>query len=144
MRAFLPTIILAFSIAAITACATHPVAPPSTYEQLGGKAGVEGIVDDLLEKILDDKRINFQFAHTDIVRFREKLIEQICYESGGQCVYTGHSMQEAHAGRHIDDVQFNALVEDLQAVMEARHVPVVAQNRLLKQLAPMHRDIVSP
>ncbi|MDQ3267537.1 MAG: hypothetical protein M3P47_02245 [Pseudomonadota bacterium] len=49
-------------------------------------------------------------------------------------------MQESHAGREIDNVQFNALVE----VMEARKVPIAAQNRLLRKLAPMHRDIVAP
>lgn len=115
----------------------------STYSQLGGESGVRGIVDDLLEVILLDDRINFQFAQTDIVRFREKLTEQLCVESGGPCRYTGLSMQESHAGRNIDDVQFNALVEGLVAVMERRKVPVPAQNRLLQRLAPMHAEIVA-
>ncbi len=122
-------------------CASTPP-NPATYEQLGGATGVEGIVDDLLEAILVDDRINFQFAQTDIVRFREKLIEQLCVEAGGPCTYSGLSMQETHAGRGIDDVQFNALVEDLIHVMEHRNVPVPAQNRLLQRLAPMHGDIV--
>lgn len=126
-------------------CATSGADAASTpYTQMGGAQGVEGIVDDLLEKILEDDRINVQFADTDIVRFREKLIEQLCVEAGGPCTYTGLSMQESHAGRDIDDAQFNALVEDLVAVMEARKVPIGAQNRLLKKLAPMHREIVAP
>lgn len=135
-------IVATFVLAALlSACASTP--PDSrTYDQLGGSTGVQGIVDDLLEAILVDDRINFQFAQTDIVRFREKLTEQICVESGGPCTYTGLSMQESHAGRGIDDVQFNALVEDLVAVMERRNIPVSAQNRLLRRLAPMHGDIV--
>lgn len=126
----------------LAACASQPTT--TTYDQLGGAAGIEGIVDDLLEKIVEDERINFQFAETDIVRFRSMLIEQLCAESDGPCTYTGLSMQESHAGRGIDDAQFNALVEDLIDVMTARKIPVGAQNRLLKRLAPMHRDIVSP
>jgi len=39
---------------------------------------------------------------------------------------------------------FNALVELLQVTMDARGVPVRAQNRLLALLAPMHRDIIEP
>lgn len=39
-------------------------------------------------------------------------------------------------------MQFNALVEVLVKVMERRHVPVPAQNRLLRRLAPMHAQIV--
>jgi hemoglobin len=132
------TILLA---ALLSGCAS---APPDgrTYAQLGGAAGIQAIVDDLLEAILVDDRINFQFAQTDIAHFRAKLTEQICVESGGPCTYTGLPMDEVHAGRGIDDVQFNALVEDLVAVMEHRAVPVAAQNRLLRRLAPMHAGIV--
>ena len=57
---------------------------------------------------------------------------------------SGLTMEESHAGRHITDAQFNALVEDLIQVMTARGVPVRAQNRLLLRLAPMHGDIVTP
>lgn len=129
---------------ALTGCATTPLPATTPYAQMGGAAGIEGIVDDLLDVIVDDDRINFQFAQTDIVRFRQKLIEQLCVESGGPCTYTGLAMQESHAGRHIDDAQFNALVEDLTDVMEARRVPIGAQNRLIRELAPMHRKIVEP
>lgn len=135
---FLKNIALAFLLCG---CASAP--PDSrTYTQLGGATGIQAIVDDLLEAILVDDRINFQFAETDIVRFREKLTEQLCAESGGPCNYTGLPMDESHAGRGINNVQFNALVEDLIAVMERRDVPVAAQNKLLRRLAPMHANIV--
>lgn len=137
-RNALATMVLA--LLCLAGCATGPTT--TTYEQLGGAAGVEGIVDDLLLKIVDDSRINKQFADADIVRLREKLIEQLCKEADGPCTYTGLSMQESHAGRKIDDAQFNALVEDLIDVMTARGIPVRTQNRLLKRLAPMHGDIV--
>jgi hemoglobin len=38
---------------------------------------------------------------------------------------------------------FNALVEVLQTSMDAKKIPFSAQNRLLAQLAPMHRDIIT-
>ena len=132
----------ALLLAGLLGCASQPSA--TTYDQLGGAAGIEGIVDDLLEVIVEDERINLQFADADIVRLRSKLIEQLCAESDGPCTYTGLSMQESHAGRNIDNAQFNALVEDLIEVMTARKVPIGAQNRLLKRLAPMHGDIVQP
>lgn len=143
MRRLRPVFPSLLTLAVLAGCATRAAAP-STYEQLGGTAGVEAIVDGLLETVVDDDRINAQFANTDILRLRSKLIEQICAESDGPCTYTGLTMQESHAGRHIDDAQFNALVEDLIAAMTARGVPVAAQNRLLRRLAPMHGDIVTP
>lgn len=134
--------LLSVLVCGIAACASQPTR--TTYDQLGGASGIEGIVDGLLEKILEDDRINLQFADADIVRLRSMLIEQLCAESDGPCTYSGLSMQESHAGRGIDNAQFNALVEDLIDVMTARKIPVGAQNRLLKRLAPMHRDIVAP
>ena len=92
------------ALALVAGCASRTV-PSSTYAQLGGAAGVEGIVDDLLNVIVDDERINQQFANADILRLREKLIEQICAKSDGPCTYTGLTMEESHAGRHITDAQ---------------------------------------
>ena len=50
------------ALALVAGCASRTV-PSSTYAQLGGAAGVEGIVDDLLNAIVDDERINQQFAN---------------------------------------------------------------------------------
>ncbi len=112
------------------------------YDELGGQAGIEAIVEGLLFILVDDPRIGHHFADSDIVRLREKLIEQICVEAAGPCIYTGKDMQLAHEGQNISDADFNALVEDLVDAMEAQGVPVAAQNRLLKQLAKMHAKIV--
>lgn len=141
---WLALVLHACLIATVAGCASGPATRATTYQQLGGAAGIEAIVDDLLEAIVEDERINLQFADADVLRLRTKLIEQLCAESGGPCVYSGLSMREAHAGRGIDNAQFNALVEDLIDVMTARRVPLRAQNALLKRLAPMHRDVVAP
>ena len=141
-------LVITFSLA-LTACAPHatqvPMAvqgSPSLYQQLGGLPGIERIVEGLLINISEDERIVHHFSETDIERLNEKLIEQICVESGGPCEYTGDSMRDSHAGFDISEADFNALVEDLIAAMEAEGVPVAAQNRLLARLAPMRGDII--
>jgi hemoglobin len=52
-------------------------------------------------------------------------------------------MKKAHAGIDVTKANFNALVEVLQQSMDARGIPFGAQNRLLAQLAPMHREIIN-
>ena len=126
----------------LVACATTPRAP--LYEQFGGRAGIEALVEELLVRILEDERINASFAQADIVDLNDRLVEQICVEVGGPCAYTGRSMADSHAGLGVTEADFNALVEDLQDAMDARGIPFRAQNQLLRRLAPMHRDIVSP
>lgn len=124
-------------------CAHRPAEPdPQLYRDLGGAPGVEAIVEGLLFKMVDDPRIAHHFADADIINLRDRLIEQICFEAGGPCVYGGLDMQESHAGRGIDEAEFNALVEDLVDVMEELDIPTTAQNRLLQRLAPMRADII--
>jgi hemoglobin len=143
-------LILITCCAALAGCAPPVVNEPSNrsqassslFDELGGTAGITRIVEGLLINISEDERIVHHFSETDIDRLNEKLIEQLCVESGGPCKYTGDSMRDSHAGFDISEADFNALVENLIAAMEAQGVPVAAQNRLLARLAPMRSDII--
>ncbi|WP_341706120.1 group 1 truncated hemoglobin [Halopseudomonas sp.] len=123
-------------------CASQPPANDSLYHALGEQAGINRVVEGLLYRIADDQRIAHHFADTDIARLQEKLQEQFCVEAGGPCEYTGDSMAQVHAGFGFTEADFNALVEDLIAAMEAEQLPVTVQNRLLQRLAPMRADII--
>lgn len=112
------------------------------YDELGGAPGVEMLVEGLLFRIVDNPRIGHHFANSDILRLREKLIEQICAEAQGPCVYSGDDMQIVHTGFNITEADFNALVSDLIDQMQQQRIPTRAQNRLLKRLAPMFDDVV--
>ncbi|HEY9142856.1 MAG TPA: group 1 truncated hemoglobin [Arenimonas sp.] len=127
----------------LAACAGNPPRD-GLYAQFGGQAGVEALVEEFLVRLLEDERINAQFAETDLVNLNDRLVEQFCVELGGPCTYTGRDMADSHAGLGITEADFNALVEDLVDAMDARGIPRAAQNRLLARLAPMHGDIVSP
>ncbi len=137
-------LLLSMALASLLAagCATVPKA--SLYDQFGGRPGIEALVEELLVRILEDERINRGFAQVDILNLNDRLVEQICVEVGGPCVYTGRSMAESHAGLALGEADFNALVEDLVDAMQARGIPRTAQNQLLQRLARMHGDIVSP
>ena len=112
------------------------------YYQLGGEKGIENIVDNFINEISFDPDIVTFFDGTDIERLREKLVEQFCAESGGPCEYTGDSMQDVHTGMNITKAQFNRTVELLQVAMDKAGTPQIAQNRLIRSLAPMRSDII--
>lgn len=112
------------------------------YRELGGREGIEEIVDAFLVELARDERIVERFAQTDIDRFRRLLIEQFCSLSGGPCEYSGDSMRAVHRTQDIRPDEFDALVRDLMRAMDRTGVPQAAQNRLLGRLAPMYRDIV--
>tara|TARA_R110000868_G_scaffold43108_3_gene145500 strand:- start:496 stop:885 length:390 start_codon:yes stop_codon:yes gene_type:complete len=126
----------------LAACAQQPPKDASLYHELGEQAGITRIVEGMLLNIAADPRIVRHFENIDIVRLRDKLVEQICVEAGGPCSYTGDSMEESHKGQHLTPSDFNALVENLQDAMSAQGVNMPAQNRLLARLAPMRAQII--
>ena len=133
--------LLVFIIAAFAGCAST-TQNDRLYRDLGGQPGIERLVDAFLDNIANDDRIFHFFKDTKIDHFRSMLIEQFCSLSGGPCKYTGETMQKSHGGMKINEAQFNAIVEDLELAMERENIPVGAQNRLLKILAPMRPDII--
>ena len=124
------------------ACAGQAPKDDGLYRQLGGEPGVTRIVEGMLLRIAGDPRIVEHFQDSDIQRLRDKLIEQVCLEAGGPCVYTGDSMEESHKGLALTPSDFNALVENLQAAMTAEGVPIPTQNRLLARLATMRGQVI--
>tara|TARA_B100001250_G_scaffold363828_1_gene343425 strand:- start:89 stop:523 length:435 start_codon:yes stop_codon:yes gene_type:complete len=118
-------------------------ASDTLYQALGQKAGITALVDDFVGRVLRDERIKHHFKDTNPKALKDSLSDQFCQLSGGPCKYEGADMKAAHADMGIRKHEFNALVEDLQAAMDARGIPFTQQNRLLALLAPMHRDIIT-
>jgi hemoglobin len=124
------------------ACAQQQPKGDSLYQAPGRQAGITRMVEGMLLNIAADPRIVRHFEKVDIVRLRNKLVEQVCVEAGGPFTYTGDSMEESHKGQSLTRSDFNALVENLQAAMTAQGVAMPAQNRLLARLAPMRAQII--
>ena len=122
-----------------------PQAPKddSLYRELGSDAGINALVRSFRERLLADARFQPYFQDVDERRFREKLAEQLCEVSGGPCRQSVYNMRRVHSGVDISRATFDALVEVLQQTMDAQGISFRTQNRLLAQLAPMHRDIVN-
>ena len=114
----------------------------SLYRELGGKEGITKVVDLFLAKVVNDLRINLFFEQTDHKDLRNLVIEQFCQATGGPCVYSGRSMEEAHSGMNLTDADFAAFVEDLIAAMDELKVPKPSQEKLLALLGPMKPQVV--
>ena len=124
-------------------CVSGSGARAELYDDLGGQAGMQVIVDHAIQRWLADPRVGPTFAETNMDRFRRLITEQLCQVAGGPCRYTGRTMAAAHRGLDLTRAQFNALAEDLQDAMEDSGVAYHTQNRLLAKLAPMQRDTVA-
>jgi hemoglobin len=112
------------------------------YQQLGGEQGVAAIVDNFIVEIEYSETISPYFEDSDIERFREKMIEHICQLSNGPCQYTGDSMVDVHTGMNIPERDFNRVVDLLINAMDKAGVAHPVQNRLLKTMAPLRKEML--
>ena len=133
-----------FLFAAVLSILAAPsLADTTLYDDLGGKSGVDKLVDASVDNYLADPRIKDVFSESNIDRIRAELKDQFCQLAGGPCLYKGHDMVAAHKGLHLTNANFNALVEDLQDAMTKCDIPFATQNRLLALLAPMQHQVVT-
>lgn len=129
---------------------TDPDGQVVLFNQLGGYAAVNAVVDQFVTNVGNDATINWMFANTDLAQLNNLLVEQICAATGGYCVYTGRDMVTTHAGMAITDAQWNALVGDLLSSFTTLGVPYTADfsgglpaDQLVLALAGMYSDIVT-
>jgi hemoglobin len=120
-----------------------PMSDQAVFAAFHGEAGVTRVAALTIDKALADPRIAEAFQGFDMPKLKMHLAQQLCYVLGGGCAYTGRDMKTAHKDLGVNMAEMNALVEDLQAAMDAEAVPYHAQNRLLAKLAPMKKDVVT-
>lgn len=116
----------------------------SLFERLGGKTAITAVVDDFVNRVAADERINQRFFNTDIVKLKTLLVEFVCQATGGPCVYTGQDMETSHAGMDLVDDEFAALVDDLVRALDKFKVPAQEKGELLGALGPLGPAIVTP
>lgn len=135
--------LVSVSANAQSAAPVASVKSDALFQALGGKPGLQALMDTFVTGLKADKRIGDQFKDTKASFLSSQLVDQVCAATGGPCKYDGPDMKTAHADMGITKGHFHALVEVLQTAMDTRKIPFATQNQLLALLAPMHRDIIS-
>jgi hemoglobin len=119
-------------------------AAQTLYDRLGGKDGVEAVVDSFTKNLLADPRVNkaFKKSKDGLAQFKQHLAEQICQLAAGPCQYSGKSMVDAHKGMGVTDAQFDAVVEDLKLALDEKGASEQDKSELFGALAPTKGEIV--
>ena len=128
--------------AGLAGCAAEPQKEPTLYTRLGGMPVITAIVEDTIDHSASDPRTKRSFEGVKISRVKEKIVEQVCFLSGGPCKYTGDTMPVSHKGLKITNAEFDLLVQFLRDAIDRNKVGESEKNELLRLLAPMKRDIV--
>ena len=122
---------------------------PSLYERLGGVYAIASVVDDFIDRIMVDSRLNanpkVDEAHYRVSKagFKYLVTEQVCWAAGGPQVYTGRSMRDSHAHLEITEFEWQSFLDDLRQTFDKFEVPAAERAELLAIVASTKSDIVA-
>lgn len=122
---------------------------PSLYERLGGVYAIAAVVDDFIDRVMADPRLNanplVDEAHHRVspAGFKYLVTEQVCHATGGPQRYTGRSMSDSHAHLRITAGEWDAFLDDLHQTFEKFGVPAAEHAELLAIVQSTRSDIVT-
>src|SRR6184192_2087037 len=102
---------------------------PSLYERLGGVYSIATVVDDLIDRVMADPRLNanplVDDAHHKVppAGFKYLVTEMLCGAAGGPQHYTGRPMGDSHRHLMITEEEWQAFMDDLQQTLSKFDVP---------------------
>ena len=126
-------------------------AQPSLYDRLGGVYNIATVVDDFIDRIMVDPRLNanprVDEAHHRVspAGFKYLVTEMVCWAAGGPQRYSGRPMGDSHRHLMITEPEWQAFMDDLQQTLDKFAVPQSEQDEF-KAIAESTRDaiVVSP
>jgi hemoglobin len=109
---------------------------PSLYDRLGGVYNVATVVDDLIDRVMTDPRLNanprVDEAHHRVssAGFKFLVTEMVCWAAGGPQQYSGRPMGDSHRHLMITPGEWESFMDDLQQTLEKFTVPQPEQQEL--------------
>jgi hemoglobin len=122
--------------------------PTSLYDRLGGIYNIATVVDDFIDRIMVDDRLNanprVDEAHHRVLPpgFKYLVTEQLAEASGGPQRYSGRSMEESHREMRITAEEWEAFVDDLNQSLDKFEVPQQERSEVLAIIESTRDDIV--
>ena len=109
---------------------------PSLYDRLGGVYNIATVVDDLIDRIMVDPRLNanprVDEAHHRVAPagFKFLVTEMVCWAAGGPQQYSGRPMGDSHRELMITEAEWQAFMDDFQQTLDKFQVPQAERDEL--------------
>ena len=114
----------------------QPQDTPSLYDRLGGLYNIAVVVDDFIDRVMGDPRLNanprVDEAHHRVSPqgFKYYVTEMLCWAAGGPQTYSGRTMGDSHRHLMITDEEWVAFMDDLQQSLYKFEVPQPEQDEV--------------
>jgi hemoglobin len=123
---------------------------PTLYDRLGGIYNIATVVDDFIDRVMGDPRLNanprVDEAHHRVSPpgFKYLVTEMVGWASGGPQQYSGRSMGDTHRDLMITEDEWRAFMDDLQQTLDKFAVPQPEQDELKAIVESTKEAVVVP
>lgn len=119
--------------------------PATLFERIGGRAGLEKIVPDVVQLHMENPVCGerFRAAKKPLAELTRLAIEFFATGLSGLATYDGLSMPDAHAGMGITDAEYVAVLDDILAALQRHNVGQQEQAELLYIAYTMKSEILA-
>jgi len=121
----------------------------SLYERLGGVYAIAVVVDDFIDRIMVDPRLNanprVDEAHHRVSAqgFKYYVTEQVCWAAGGPQTYSGRTMLDARRELLLSGAEWDAFMDDFHQTLAKVGVPERERGELDVIVESTKDDIVT-
>lgn len=123
---------------------SSPTQARTLFDQIGGEAGVEKIVEDFYDRVLADPVLKPFFAHTPMDRLRTMQREFFAAALDGPMQYTGQQLSYVHFGRGIKADDFNRFVDLLLETLKSLKLKSETVNAIIERLNAYAPEVTRP
>ena len=113
------------------------------FERLGGKDGIEAVVDEFYDRVVADDQVAHYFEDVDMQQQRAHQAQFISSVAGGPVEYSGDDMKTAHEHLGITPSEFEAIAGHLEDALVAFDVDEDDRQAVLEAVASYQDDIVT-
>jgi hemoglobin len=123
--------------------------PVTLWRRLGGQARVEKVVDDFVESVKADPRVNLSrggkhpLDDEALAALKRKFVGYVSSVSEGTVPYTGRPLAEAHAGMGVTVEEFSAMAAALRLALEKNGVAAADVDALMQKVAETRKEVVA-
>src|SRR5260221_3695810 len=122
---------------------------PSLYERLGGVYSIATVVDDLIDRVMADLRLNanplVDEAHHKVppAGFKYLVTEMLCWAAGGPQKYSGKDMESSHRDLRITPGEWDAFMDDVAQTLDKFAVPAAERAEVVAIVESTRGSIVA-
>ena len=88
------------------------------YDRLGGEEMIMGVIDDFVDAAVEEEQLKGHLAEVDQDAWKETLMVQFTFVSGGEIEYDGKSFKESLGEMGITEASMELVAEQLTIALE--------------------------